>query len=72
MSAPLTRKMRRDAEANLGRLVVAAESVFAERGLGTCIELVAERAGVGIGTFYRRIDNKRALIAELANRGLRR
>ena len=60
--------MRADAEANLDRVLRAAEDVFAEHGVGASIELVAERAGVGLGTVYRRFANKDALIAELVNR----
>jgi AcrR family transcriptional regulator len=60
--------MRADAEANLDRVIRAAEDVFAEHGVEASIELVAERAGVGLGTIYRRFANKDALIAELVNR----
>ena len=62
------RQMRADAAANLDRVVAAAEEVFAELGLEVSIEVVAERAGVGLGTIYRRFANKQALIAELVNR----
>jgi AcrR family transcriptional regulator len=60
--------MRADAEANLDRVLRAAEDVFAEHGTEASIELVAERAGVGLGTIYRRFTGKDALIAELVNR----
>jgi AcrR family transcriptional regulator len=60
--------LRADAEANLDRMVEAAEAVFAEAGLDASIELVAQRAGVGLGTVYRRFANKDALIAELVRR----
>ncbi len=62
------RRLRADAEANLDRVLHAAEDVFAEHGIEASIELVAERAGVGLGTIYRRFANKNALITELANR----
>jgi AcrR family transcriptional regulator len=62
------RRLRADAEANLDRVLRAAEDVFAEHGIGASIELVAQRAGVGLGTIYRRFANKDALIAELVNR----
>jgi AcrR family transcriptional regulator len=62
------RRLRADAEANLDRVLRAAEDVFAEHGVDASIELVAERAGVGLGTIYRRFTNKDALIAELVNR----
>src|SRR6185295_6914266 len=62
------RRMRADAEANLTRVLSAAEQVFAEHGIEASIELVAERAEVGLGTIYRRFANKNALVAELVNR----
>jgi AcrR family transcriptional regulator len=62
------RRLRVDAEANLERVLRAAEDVFAEYGLGVSIELVAQRAGVGLSTIYRRFATKDALIAELVNR----
>jgi AcrR family transcriptional regulator len=46
----------------------AAEDVFAEHRVEVSIELVAERAGVGLGTIYRHFASKDALIAELVNR----
>lgn len=64
------RPMRRDAEANLERILAAAAAVFAETGLATSIEVVAERAGVGLGTIYRRFPNKQALVDDLARRFL--
>jgi AcrR family transcriptional regulator len=60
--------VRADAEANLDRVIDAAEAVFDEYGLDVSIELVAKRAGVGLGTIYRRFKNKDALIAELVRR----
>ena len=61
-------RLRADAQANLVRVLDAAERVFAEHGLGASIELVAQAAGVGLGTIYRRFPNKQALVAELVNR----
>jgi AcrR family transcriptional regulator len=60
--------VRADAEANLDRVLSAAEAVFAEHGLDVSIDLVAKRAGVWLGTIYRRFANKEALIAELVRR----
>jgi AcrR family transcriptional regulator len=62
------RPLRRDAEANLERVLSAALSVFAEHGMDTSIEVVAKRAGVGLGTVYRRFATKQALVDELARR----
>ena len=57
--------LRSDAQANLDRILIAARAVFAERGLDAKLADVAARAGVGVGTVYRRFENKEALIATL-------
>jgi AcrR family transcriptional regulator len=65
------RPLRRDAEANLARILDAAAATFSEAGVDTSIEVVAQRAGVGLGTIYRRFANKNALLDELGRRLLR-
>lgn len=40
----------------------AARKSFAERGLGIAVHLIADRAGVGIGTLYRNFPSKQSLI----------
>src|SRR3954451_9955164 len=59
------RPLRKDAELNRQRLLVAATEVFAERGLDATLNDVAHYAGVGVGTAYRRFANKEQLIDEL-------
>ncbi|KQT74533.1 TetR/AcrR family transcriptional regulator [Microbacterium sp. Leaf436] len=59
------RALRRDAAENRRRLLDAAREVFAEHGLEAGVEEVAQVAGVGVGTLYRRFLTKDALIAEL-------
>lgn len=59
------RTLRRDAAQNRRRLLEAARIVFAEHGLDAGVEEVAQAAGVGVGTLYRRFPTKYALIAEL-------
>lgn len=56
------RPLRRDAELNRQRIIEAARVVFAERGLAAGHDDVAHRAGVGIGTVYRRFPTKEALL----------
>jgi AcrR family transcriptional regulator len=56
-----TRPMRADALKNRKRILEAAETTFAEQGLSVPIDLVAERAGVGVGTLYRHFPTKEAL-----------
>jgi AcrR family transcriptional regulator len=57
------RPLRRDAVRNRERIVEAALEVFAEQGLQAPIDEVARRAGVGIGTLYRRFPTRPELIA---------
>jgi AcrR family transcriptional regulator len=55
--------LRVDAERNRQRIVTAACEVFAEHGLDVPMEDIAKRAGVGIGTLYRRYPSRADLIA---------
>jgi AcrR family transcriptional regulator len=57
------RPLRRDAELNLARIVVAARDVFSEHGYDASMEQIATRADVGIGTLYRRFPTKADLCA---------
>ena len=59
--------LRRDAAANRERLVIAALDVFNTEGLDAGVELIAQRAGVGVGTLYRRFPTKDALIEYLVD-----
>ena len=59
------RPLRRDAERNRQRILAAAAEVFTERGLDATLDEVARAAGVGIGTVYRRLPDKEALVSEL-------
>jgi AcrR family transcriptional regulator len=59
------RSLRKDAARNRERLLAAANEVFAEKGLHACLSEVADRAGVGMGTIYRRFPDKQALVAAL-------
>lgn len=59
---PPERPLRADAERNRALIVAAARALFAERGLGITLDAVAERAGVGVATVYRRFPDKNALI----------
>jgi AcrR family transcriptional regulator len=57
----------RQAEARRNDLVVleAARDVFAAQGADAPISAVAERAGVGVGTLYRRYGSKTELLQRL-------
>lgn len=59
------RGQRRDAARNDALVLSAAREILAESGPQACIEDIAARAGVGIGTIYRRFASKDALIDAL-------
>lgn len=59
------RPLRRDAAANRERVLRAAAEVFAEAGLDAGLDDVARRAGVGVGTVYRRFPTREALLEAL-------
>lgn len=56
------RPLRRDAERNRDRIVEAARAAFAADGVDVSVEEIARRAGVGMGTLYRRFPTKDELI----------
>lgn len=55
--------MRADARRNVDMLCSAAKEVFAERGVAAPARLIAERAGVGVGTLYRHFPQRADLVA---------
>jgi AcrR family transcriptional regulator len=59
--------LRADAERNRVRIVESARAVFAEHGLGVGIDVVARRAGVGVGTIYRRFPTKEDLLQAIVD-----
>jgi AcrR family transcriptional regulator len=63
--AQQAKSTRRDVERNYQRVLEAARDVFGELGAAASMEEIAARAGVGVGTIYRRFASKDALIDEL-------
>jgi AcrR family transcriptional regulator len=57
----LERPLRADALRNRGRILDAAEVVFASEGIEAPVDLIAEKAGVGVGTLYRHFPTKEKL-----------
>jgi AcrR family transcriptional regulator len=57
------RPMRADARQNVDNLVEAAKAVFADVGVDAPVRLIAERAGVGVGTLYRHFPLRSDLIS---------
>jgi AcrR family transcriptional regulator len=64
--------VRADAERNRGRILDAAEEVFAQRGASASTEEVARLAGVAIGTVFRHFPTKDDLLAAILKRLLAR
>jgi len=64
------RPMRADAVRNRARILEAAEEVFAAHGISAPIDMVAEQAGVGVGTLYRHFPTKEALFEAIVLTGL--
>jgi AcrR family transcriptional regulator len=60
---PEETRLRPDARRNREKLIAAATEAFATAGVGTSLEDIARRAGVGIGTLYRHFPSRDALVA---------
>ena len=61
VEALAARPMRADALRNRTRILEAAEVVFAAEGIEVPVDLIAEKAGVGVGTLYRHFPTKEKL-----------
>ena len=55
-------RLRADARRNQEQVLQAARTLFVERGIDCPLEEIARRAGVGIGTLYRRFGDRDALV----------
>lgn len=62
------RTQRADAVRNRERLLAAAKVVFSAGGAEASLEMVARRAGVGIGTLYRHFPTREALFEAVYRR----
>ena len=67
-----TPALRQDAARNRVKILAAALAVFDEEGLDVGVELIAHRAGVGMGTLYRRFPTKELLIEAVVDELLER
>src|SRR3954466_3762551 len=61
----MAQQLRADAERNRRRILDAAAELFAEKGLAVGLDEIARRAGVGVGTAYRRFASKDELVEAL-------
>ncbi|MFI9571003.1 TetR/AcrR family transcriptional regulator [Microbispora rosea] len=64
--------LRADARRNRDLIVAAAQELFLEQGVDVPLEEVARRAGVGVGTLYRRFSDREALLRAVGEESLRR
>lgn len=58
LALTMTRPLRKDAADRRSALLRAAAEVFAEEGIDTPLDRIAERAGVGRATLYRNFANR--------------
>lgn len=63
--ASTSRPLRADARRNRDKILSSARELFARSGPQAQMEEVAEHAGVGLGTLYRRFPTKEALITAM-------
>src|SRR6202167_2598184 len=66
--AAKSRPVRADAQRNTDALLEAALAVFTASGVDAPVREIAERAGVGIGTFYRHFPQRADLVAAVFRR----
>ena len=59
--APRSVRCAADAQRNRDRILDAAEVVFAAEGIEAPVDVIAEKAGVGVGTLYRHFPTKEKL-----------
>ncbi|MFG2480776.1 TetR/AcrR family transcriptional regulator [Streptomyces fagopyri] len=62
MSADSAKRLRADAQHNHDRLLAVAADAFTREGAGASLRSIAQEAGVGIGTLYRRFPTREALV----------
>ena len=65
-STARTPALRADAQRNRERILAAAAAIIGERGPEVPMEEIAQRAGVGVGTLYRRFPDRHSLVSEVA------
>lgn len=66
------RELRADARRNHATLLEVARDVFVERGPDAPLDEIARRAGVGIGTLYRRFADRPTLMSAVVLDALQR
>jgi AcrR family transcriptional regulator len=64
------RRLRADAQRNVGALLDAAKAVFAESGVDAPAKQIADLAGVGVGTLYRHFPQRSDLVKAVFERAV--
>ncbi|GAA1579359.1 TetR/AcrR family transcriptional regulator [Kribbella sancticallisti] len=64
-------QLRADAQRNRDLILAAADAVFLELGPGAPLDQIAERAGVGNATLYRRFPTREDLLKQVAMDNMR-
>jgi AcrR family transcriptional regulator len=67
VAAEMPERLRADARANRDQILAAAQALFTERGADVPIKDIADRAGVGVGTLYRRFPDRDSLISAMGH-----
>jgi AcrR family transcriptional regulator len=65
------KQLRADAQRNRDQIVAVARVMFAEAGADVPMEEIARRAGVGIGTLYRRFPDRDSLVRAVVEETVR-
>jgi AcrR family transcriptional regulator len=63
----MTDRLRADAHNNRDQILAAAQITFRELGIDVPMKVIADRAGVGVGTLYRRFPDRTALISAVGH-----
>ena len=67
-TAAAPRRMRADAQRNIGALLEAAKAVFGTSGVNAPAKEIADLAGVGVGTLYRHFPQRSDLVKAVLQR----
>lgn len=68
----MAKQLRADAVRNRARILQVAHDVFAAEGPEVPIDVIARRAGIGMGTIYRHFPTKEALLLAIVTEGIDR
>ncbi len=64
------RRLRADAQRNIGSLLAAAKEIFATSGVDAPAKEIADAAGVGVGTLYRHFPQRSDLVKAVVEHGV--